>query len=100
MNFRKTWVMLLLLGVVPAMMFYPLEWSGAADNLRYVSTTVWQPGDPSVLQLVALFASMIAWAWLKAFIYLFAVAAVPFVVADVCAAVRGKRRQPPPPESW
>jgi hypothetical protein len=91
MNFRRTWTTLLLLGVLPALCFYPLKWSGAAANLGYVSTTLWQPGDPSVLQLVALFASMVAWAWLKVFIYLFAGAAVPFAVADAWVTARARR---------
>lgn len=93
MNLRKTWIVLLALGVLPALSFYPLKWTGAADNLGYVATTLWQPGDPSILQLVALFASMIAWAWLKVFIYLFAGAAAPFVIADAWRTMRRDRKQ-------
>ena len=91
MTVRRIWIVLLLLGVVPAALFFVLQWTGAANNLRYVATTGWQPGDPSVLQIILLFLSMISWAWLKGLGNLFIGAALPFLIADLWRVLARKK---------
>ena len=89
---RRIWISLLLLGVVPACLFFLFKWTGGVESLRFVSTTRWETGDPAVLDLFCLFGSMVSWAWLRGFIYLFVGAAIPFLVADVVTVTLRRRR--------
>jgi len=99
MNVRKIWIGLVLVGVVPALLFHVLKGLGATAVLHYVSTTIWLPPNPTLLQAVLLplkialmFVCLITWSWVKVFIYLFIGAALPFMAADACLAVTGAIR--------
>ena len=85
---RANWIILVLAGVVPTCAFYLLDWTGATTSLAYISTTAWDVGHPTVWELVQMFLSVITWTWVKGFMNLFLVAALPFLVADVVRSVR------------
>lgn len=91
---RQTWLVLLLLGALPSALFFVLRWTGATNSLHYISTTAWEPGAPSAFDLVCLFLSVFAWAWVKGFMNFFFFAAVPFGVADAVRAWRGRKETP------
>jgi hypothetical protein len=92
---RRTWVVLLLLGAVPAALFFVLKWTGRTDALHHIATTRWMPGDPSAFDLVCLFLSVFTWAWVKGFMNFFFFAAVPFALADAVRARRGRKEVSP-----
>jgi len=85
---RSTWVVLVLLAVLPALGFYVLDWTGSTYALRYVSTTTWQVGSPSVFDLCCLAASLVTWLWLRLFMFVFLLAAFPFALGDLVRALR------------
>ncbi len=85
---RRTWITLLLLGLVPSGLFYLLEATGCTAALGFVATTQWVQGSPSIFDFIMMFASMISWAWLRGFIYVFLLAAVPFAIGDLLRARR------------
>ncbi|HUW55426.1 MAG TPA: hypothetical protein VMZ92_02250 [Planctomycetota bacterium] len=88
---RKTWIVLAVVGVVPALGFYVLEWTGATEALRYVSTTTWRPGSPSLWDLACLAAGLVTWVWLKLLVFVFLLAACPFAVADLSTVLKRGR---------
>ncbi len=88
---RRSWKILISLGIVPVVVFYLLDWSGATNSLGYISTTMWQVGSPSVWDLLFMFLSVISWTWVKGFANLFLLAAVPFILADIAHSARARR---------
>jgi len=88
---RASWIILVLAGIVPVFTFYVLDWTGGTEALAYISTTAWELGHPSPKELVLMFLSVIAWTWVKGFMNLFLLAAVPFVTADIFRCVRARR---------
>jgi len=85
---RASWIILVLLGLLPVSAFYVLDWTGGTDSLRYISTTAWQWGDPSLSQLALMFLSVFTWTWVKGFMNVFFLAALPFLVADIRRWIR------------
>ena len=88
---RATWIGLILLGLLPAVSFYILEWTGGTDALRFISTTNWQPGDPSMGELLMLALSLAAWIWLRLMLPVFLLASAPFAGADLYRVLRKRR---------
>ena len=88
---RGSWIILVLAGVVPTCAFYVLDWTGGTESLRYISTTAWQWGDPSLTQLALMFLSLFTWMWVKGVMNVFFVAALPFFIADVARRARLRR---------
>ncbi len=93
---RTNWIILVLAGMIPTCTFYLLDWTGATESLRYIATTAWQAGHPSLGELVLMFLSVITWTWVKGFMNLFLLAAVPFFIADVLRSVRTHKVQAAP----
>lgn len=85
---RRIWIGLLLAGVVPIGIFYLLLWTGMTDSLSYVSTTNWQPGSPSLLDLILLCLSMITWSWTRGFAHILIGAAVIVALLDFSKVFR------------
>jgi len=79
---RATWITLLVAGIVPGLAFYVLRWFGVTESARFVATTTWTIGSPSLGDLIGMAATLATWIWLKGFTMIFALAAVPFIVAD------------------
>ena len=90
---RASWIILVLAGIIPACTFYVLGWTGATESLKYISTTVWEPGHPSSGEVVLLCLTVITWAWAKIFMNVFLLAAVPFAIADAMKVLRSNRRR-------
>lgn len=90
---RKTWIMLVLLGIVPALGFHVLDWSGATVSLQYIAKTNWQWGAPSPLDFVMMFVCVLAWVWRSGFMNVFLFAAIPFLIHDILVTI--KRRKKP-----
>ena len=88
---RASWIILVLLGLLPVCAFYVLDWTGGTDSLRYISTTAWKWGDPSLSQLALMFLSVLTWTWVKGFMNVFLLAALPFLVGDILRWVRLRR---------
>ena len=64
-------MILMSMGLLPACTFFVLAWAGATESLRYISTTAWEWGHPSIGEVVLMFLSVITWTWVKGFMNLF-----------------------------
>jgi hypothetical protein len=84
---RASWVVLILAGLVPPCIFHVLDWAGGTEALQYISTTGWELGHPSTWDLVLMFASVITWTWVRGFMNLFLLAALPFIILDLWRSV-------------
>lgn len=92
---RKTWIRLALLGVLPALGFFVLEWTGATKALHFISTTMWRPGSPSLWNLCCLAASLMTWVWLKVLVFVFLLAVCPFALADLWTVLKRRYSSEP-----
>jgi hypothetical protein len=88
---RASWIILVLVGMVPTCTFYVLDWTGGTEALSYISTTGWALGHPSPKELTLMFLSVITWTWVQGFMNLFLLAAVPFGMADILRSVRAHK---------
>jgi hypothetical protein len=89
---RKTWIILVLLGILPCLAFYALEWGGALDSLQYISKTNWQPGKPSTGDFAQMWLVIFTWAWMKGLLPVFIVSALPLFVTDIVRTLRRSKR--------
>jgi hypothetical protein len=88
---RATWIVLVLLAVVPALAYLGLEGLGWTEAVRYISTTIWRPGDPSRFDLICLGMTLFALVWAKLMLPTLLLAAAPFFAGDVVRVIRRRR---------
>ena len=89
---RATWIVLVILALLPGITYRILDWVGATESLRYISTTVWKYGDPSATDLALLAASLFCWIGAKALLPTFLLAAVPFLICDIRGISKQRKR--------
>lgn len=87
---RATWIVLLLLAVLPSLLYPLLLVTGGTESLRFIATTNWQPGDPSVGELFLFALSLLTWLWWRLMLPVLVLAALPFIVGDVWRWLRGR----------
>ncbi len=88
---RATWITLVLIGVVPAVLFLIIDAAGVTNCLRYIATTTWRPADPSLLHLAGLAVSITLWVWLRVGLLISLLAALPFAAVDLVCYLRFPR---------
>ncbi len=89
---RKTWIILVLLGILPSLAFFALELGGALDALQYISKTNWEPGAPSTADFAKMWLVIFTWAWMKGLLPVFIVSALPLFVTDIVRTLRRSKR--------
>jgi len=88
---RATWIALVCLALAPSLTFTVLDWTGGTECLRYIATTVWRPGDPSVGHLALMALSLASWIGSKVLLPTFLLASVPFALGDLRSVLRSRR---------
>jgi len=87
---RATWIVLVCLALAPSVVFTVLDWTGGTECLRYIATTAWRPGDPSVGHLALMAISLVAWIGSKVLLPTFLLASVPFALGDLRSVLRSR----------
>ena len=85
---RITWIVLVLLAVVPALAYPVLDATGCTSSVELISTT--NPGVVSVIDLVLMPICLFCWLCLKVFWLIFLLAAMPFLFGDLWRTLRRK----------
>jgi hypothetical protein len=85
---RAVWIIFWLLALLPPLFFAGLHLAGLTENLQFISTTMWEPGNPSAWQLTGAGASLIAWISSKAFSPIFLLAGMAFFICDLRRAIQ------------
>ena len=91
---RGTWIILVLLAVVPALGYLVLDATGRTSSFRLISTTAPEAGTVSTMDFVLLPVCLACWLCLKVFWLVFLLAAVPFLVGDLWRTLRKRKADP------